>query len=207
MDADVIYYHATGGVRLVKDLYAVAGVRRFALKYDIRVSDFAEFERKPGLWDPVVGVAWHTEGDRWLEVHAAFEAGGFGVGAESELSAMFRVDFKPVQAFRHLRGLRTALLQDRGHGPEPDVPRRADDARASGRHRLLLLTFLLGQLPLDCRARLREGRAQEGQVFLRPADAALEAVEQRQPRLGQHLHANEVAGGARPLDIAAQARG
>ena len=99
VDADVIYYHATGGVKLVKDLYAVAGVRRFALKYNIQVSDFGEFERKPGIWDPVVGVAWHTEGDRWLEVHAAFETGGFGVGAESELSAMFRVDFKPVRHF------------------------------------------------------------------------------------------------------------
>jgi len=99
VDADIIYFHVTGGVKLVKDLYAVAGVRRFALKYNIRVGDFPEFERKPGVWDPVVGVAWHAEGDRRLEVHATFEAGGFGAGAETELSGMFRLDFKPIRHF------------------------------------------------------------------------------------------------------------
>jgi hypothetical protein len=100
VDVDVIYFHVTGGVKLVKDLYAVGGVRRLALKYDIRIGDFPEFERKPGLWDPVVGVAWHTEGeDRRLEVHSTFEFGGFGAGADSEVSGMFRLDFKPLRHF------------------------------------------------------------------------------------------------------------
>jgi hypothetical protein len=99
VDADVIYFHLTGGVKLVKDLYAIGGVRRLALKYDIRIADFPNFQRKPGLWDPVVGVAWHTEGDRRLEVHATFEAGGFGAGAETELGGMFRLDFKPLRHF------------------------------------------------------------------------------------------------------------
>jgi len=100
VDADVIYFHVTGGVKLVKDLYAIGGVRRLALKYNIQVADFPEFERKPGLWDPVVGVAWHTEGEsRRLEVHATFEAGGFGAGADTELSGSFRLDFKPVRHF------------------------------------------------------------------------------------------------------------
>ena len=100
VDVDVIYFHVTGGVKLVKDLYAVGGVRRLALKYDIRIGDFPEFERKPGLWDPVVGVAWHTEGeDRRLEVHSTFEFGGFGAGTDSEVSGSFRLDFKPLEHF------------------------------------------------------------------------------------------------------------
>jgi hypothetical protein len=99
VDVDLIYFHATGGVRLAPGLYATAGVRRVALKYDIRVSDFPNFERKPGIWDPVVGVGFHYEGEgRPLEVHATFEAGGFGVGADQEYGVMGRLDWKP---FRH----------------------------------------------------------------------------------------------------------
>jgi hypothetical protein len=63
------------------------------------VSDFPNFERKPGIWDPVIGAGFHYEGEsRPLEVHATFEAGGFGLGADQEYGVMVRLDWKP---FRH----------------------------------------------------------------------------------------------------------
>ena len=62
VDADVIYLHVSGGRRLFKDLYATAGVRRFAVKYDIDADAFGSFERKPGVWDPLIGLGWHTAG-------------------------------------------------------------------------------------------------------------------------------------------------
>ena len=99
VDADVIYFHVTGGVKIAKDLYAIGGVRRLALKYDIVIADFPNFERKPGFWDPVVGIAFHREGDRWLDVHATFEGGGFGAGTDVEWAGMFRLDFKPARHF------------------------------------------------------------------------------------------------------------
>lgn len=100
VDADVIYFHLTGGAKVFKDLYVNAGVRRLALKYDIGIADYPDFERKPGLWDPVVGVGWHTEGeDRKLEFHGTFEFGGFGVGTDSEVAAALRVDYKPLSHF------------------------------------------------------------------------------------------------------------
>lgn len=100
VDVDLIYFHATGGVRLAPGFYATAGVRRLALKYDVRVTGFPDFERKPGIWDPVVGVGYHYEGQgRPLEFHATFEGGGFGVGSDQEYAAMARIDWKP---FRHL---------------------------------------------------------------------------------------------------------
>ena len=99
VDANIIYFHTTAGVRLVKDLYVTGGVRRLAMKYDIDLADFPRFERKPGVWDPVIGVAWHTEGKRHVEFHAVFEGGGFGVGTESELSGSARVDLKPWTHF------------------------------------------------------------------------------------------------------------
>lgn len=99
VDVDAIYFHTTAGVRLVKDLYAVAGVRRVALKYDITFAGLSNFERKPGIWDPVVGLAWHTDGARVLELHAVVEGGGFGVGSEEELAASVRLDLKPFEHF------------------------------------------------------------------------------------------------------------
>jgi len=70
------------------------GVRRLALNYDITVNGQTPISRKPGVWDPVVGVGYHRIG-RKLEWHGAFEGGGFGVGSDSEWAAYFRADWKP----------------------------------------------------------------------------------------------------------------
>jgi hypothetical protein len=99
VDLDLVYFHATGGIRLAPGLYATAGVRRLALKYDIAVTGFPSFERKPGIWDPVVGAAFHYEGEgKPIEIHVTLEAGGFGVGSDKEYAAGARLDWKP---FRH----------------------------------------------------------------------------------------------------------
>jgi hypothetical protein len=100
VDADLIYFHATGGVRLAPGFYATAGVRRLALKYTIQFAQFPEFERKPGLWDPVIGIGYHHEGEgRPIEVHATFEGGGFGAGSDQEWGLMGRLDWKPIRHF------------------------------------------------------------------------------------------------------------
>ena len=121
VDAHLIYFHGTSGIRFAPGFYATAGVRRVALKYDIRLADFPNFEREPGLWDPVVGVGYHYEGaDRPLEFHATLETGGFGVGADQEYAAMGRLDWKPVQhfgvtagyTFLHLRFTDTRLARE-----------------------------------------------------------------------------------------------
>jgi hypothetical protein len=97
VDVDAIYGHVSTGIRFAKDFYATAGVRRFALKYDIDLAGRA-FERKPGLWDPLIGVGWHRTGAT-LDLHAVFEGGGFGVGADTDISTAFRLDWKPAAHF------------------------------------------------------------------------------------------------------------
>jgi hypothetical protein len=97
VDTDIIYGHAAVSRRLFKALYASAGVRRMAIKYEIRLASFAPFTRKPGVWDPVVGLGLHHAG-RMFEIHGHYEVGGFGVGSDSEQAAILRADFKP---FRH----------------------------------------------------------------------------------------------------------
>ena len=97
VDLDIIYWCGAGGVKVYKDLYVMGGVRRPALKYDIRLGARPSFIRKPGLWDPIVGVGWHGAlGPRW-DMHVSAEGGGFGVGADVDLAATARADWKIVR--------------------------------------------------------------------------------------------------------------
>jgi hypothetical protein len=98
VDADIIYGHGAVGYMFAKDLYATVGVRRIAFKFDVKFADQANFERKPGVWDPVVGVAWHKKGG-FVDLHASLEGGGFGVGSDVEWAGGFRFDLKPVRYF------------------------------------------------------------------------------------------------------------
>ena len=98
VDVDAIYGRAVVGRRVFSDLYVTGGVRRLALKYDVVLGDRPTFSRKPGVWNPLIGVGWHTE-RKHVEVHASIEGGGFGVGADSDVGATFRVDLKPIPQF------------------------------------------------------------------------------------------------------------
>ena len=98
VDLDIIYGHATLGRRVAPSLYVTGGIRRLALNYDITLGNLPHFSRKPGVWDPVVGIGWHSVGPK-VEWHAAFEGGGFGVGADVDISAGARVDWKPIPHF------------------------------------------------------------------------------------------------------------
>ncbi|HEX6976363.1 MAG TPA: hypothetical protein VF147_18275 [Vicinamibacterales bacterium] len=98
VDVDIIYGHATAGVKLYKALYVTGGVRRVAFDYTISLEDLPSFERKPGVWDPVVGIALHHQGGAF-ELHGVLEGGGFGVGADADLGASLRADWKPIPHF------------------------------------------------------------------------------------------------------------
>jgi hypothetical protein len=130
VDIDLIYGDVRLGRRIAPDLYVTGGVRRLALDYDIVLGTLPAFSRKPGIWDPLVGVGWHRVGQT-VEWHAAFEGGGFGVGADVDLGATFRVDWKPVRHFGFAAGynflylkvtdspdnVRTVIVKQTLHGP------------------------------------------------------------------------------------------
>ena len=98
VDLDLIYGSGKLGRRVAPDLYVTGGVRRLALNYDITLGDLPGFSRKPGVWDPIVGIGWHRVRPK-VEWHAAFDGGGFGVGADVDLGASFSVDWKPIPHF------------------------------------------------------------------------------------------------------------
>jgi hypothetical protein len=98
VDVDVVYGRATAGIALVPDLYLTGGVRRMSLKYEIELAG-REFSRKPGIWDPLIGIGWHHAAGSKLEYHAGVEGGGFGVGADTDIGAAARIDWKPTSHF------------------------------------------------------------------------------------------------------------
>jgi hypothetical protein len=110
VDVDLIYGVGSVGRSIYKDFYVTAGVRRLALQYDISIADVAPFTRKPGLWDPLVGVAYHHVGDT-LELHGRFDVGGFGVGSDIEYGGSFRLDWKPVRHFGLTAGYNYLMLE------------------------------------------------------------------------------------------------
>jgi len=98
VDLDLIYGSAKLGRRIAPDLYMTGGVRRLAIDYDITLADLPTLSRKPGIWDPIVGIGWHRVRPK-VEWHAAFEGGGFGAGADVDLGTSVSVDWKPVRHF------------------------------------------------------------------------------------------------------------
>jgi hypothetical protein len=98
VDVDLIYGHANFGYQVAQDVFVTGGVRRLALDYAIQIGDQPTFSRKPGLWDPLIGLGWHRVRDK-IEWHGIIEGGGFGVGADVDFGAGLRLDWKPIPHF------------------------------------------------------------------------------------------------------------
>ena len=69
------------------------------------------FVRKPGIWDPVVGLGWHRDVGPRLALHLTGEGGGFGVGADVDLAARVRVDLKLTTHFGLALGYSALYLE------------------------------------------------------------------------------------------------
>jgi len=110
VDVDLIYGSAKLGRRVAPELYITGGVRRVAVDYDITLGDLPHFARKPGVWDPIVGIGWHRARPK-VEWHAAFEGGGFGAGADVDLGASVSVDWKPIPHFGLTAGYNLLYLK------------------------------------------------------------------------------------------------
>lgn len=94
VDSDVIYGTAVVGWRVYRDVLVTAGVRRMAVELGAEVEGFPRVERKPGVWDPLVGLTWRKPvGRSWL-LEVAFQGGGFGVGADVDLGGHLLADWR-----------------------------------------------------------------------------------------------------------------
>ena len=98
VDADIIYGHGAFGVAVAPNWFISGGVRRLALNYSVRLGDLQPFERKPGVWDPLIGIGWHRPGNR-VDWHVTFDGGGFGAGSDIDLSGTVRLDWRITSHF------------------------------------------------------------------------------------------------------------
>jgi len=99
VSGNVILGDLLTGVEVVKHLYLEGGVRRLAVDVSATVLDYPEVSRKPGVWDPIVGVTYRRPmGERWLlSLHG--DGGGFGVGSEVDLNAAVTLDWRMARHF------------------------------------------------------------------------------------------------------------
>jgi hypothetical protein len=97
--ADVIYGQAMAGREILPDLWLEGGVRRMALNVGVKVLDLPEVARKPGLTDPLVGLSYRHPFGRKMRLDLHADGGGFGVGADVDMAATARFDWRFARHF------------------------------------------------------------------------------------------------------------
>jgi hypothetical protein len=99
VSGDVIYGELFAGIEVVDHLYVEGGVRRLAVDVTAQVLDYPEVSRKPGVWDPIVGLTYRAPmGEHWLlTMHG--DGGGFGVGSEVDANAFVTLDWRMARHF------------------------------------------------------------------------------------------------------------
>jgi len=99
LDTSFLFYDATAGVKLYKDLSISAGVRHLGLKMDVKIADFPSFNWKPGINDPILALNWRRSLSKHWGFDIAVKGGGFGVGSDVDLSATGRLDWRFARHF------------------------------------------------------------------------------------------------------------
>jgi len=85
------------GARFYRDFYATGGFHVLSLGYNITFADYPKFSDGRSLWDPMIGVMWKRYFGRKWEVRGNFAGGGFGVGADEDISARAQADWEFVR--------------------------------------------------------------------------------------------------------------
>jgi hypothetical protein len=93
---DVIYGEVFGGPRVSPAFAIIGGVRRIALDVEVEFEGRPDIDRRPGLWDPLVGVDYRRPLTRRLDLQVTSLVGGFGVGSDIDFSARLKADWRFV---------------------------------------------------------------------------------------------------------------
>jgi hypothetical protein len=113
--ADIVFGGVYGGRQIGHGLAVMGGVRRIAANLGLEIDTLGSFERKPGVWDPLVGIAWRREISRKWIATIDVMGGGFGVGADVDASLHARLNWDPLKHMRVAFGYGMLYL-DLSHG-------------------------------------------------------------------------------------------
>ena len=107
---DVIFGGVMVGHQLLLDgLSLEGGFRRMALNISGTVLDYPEVRRKPGVWDPLLGLTYRRQLSKKWRLNGHMDGGGFGVGCDYDLSEGLRADWRFAKHFGISMGM--AALQ------------------------------------------------------------------------------------------------
>ncbi len=97
---DVIFGGAMVGHQLLLDgLSLEGGFRRMAVRLSANVQDYPEASRKPGVWDPLLGITYRRQLSKKWRLNGHMDGGGFGVGCDYDLAEGSRVDWRFAKHF------------------------------------------------------------------------------------------------------------
>jgi hypothetical protein len=96
---DILYGQLMVGREIVDGLTLEGGFRRSALKITADVGSYPEVTRKPGVWDPLVGITYRKVFARKWRFEGHLDGGGFGVGADVSVNATARFDWRFARHF------------------------------------------------------------------------------------------------------------
>jgi len=99
LDSSFLFYDATAGVKLHKDLSVSAGVRHLGMTLDATIADRPKATWKPGVTDPMIGVDYRHSFSKHWGVDLNFKGGGFGAGSDVDLSTTGRLDWRFARHF------------------------------------------------------------------------------------------------------------
>jgi hypothetical protein len=104
VDSSARYSNMRGGIRLFDGVSATVGFRHIGVDLDATldlpiIGKTLEGKASSSLWDPMLGVDWRSDfGTRW-SVDADFQGGGFGVGADVDLSGDVNANWHVAKHF------------------------------------------------------------------------------------------------------------
>ena len=97
VDTHTGFVNVSGGVRIAKSLFAIAGVKRVRADMDVTVTGprqtTLQSATNPALWDPLLGAEYRGQLTPRTRFDTTFKAGGFGVGTDIDVSLEGAVDW------------------------------------------------------------------------------------------------------------------
>jgi hypothetical protein len=96
---DTTYGQAMLGYEVLSGLWLEGGFRHISLNIHAQLGGRPEVSTKPSLWDPLLGITYrHRLGRKWM-FHGQMQGGGFGVGSQSVISGLARMDWHFAKHF------------------------------------------------------------------------------------------------------------
>lgn len=99
VDVNAVFGGGLVGYKFYRDFYVTGGFRRMALDYNVTLGTFPSFNRKPGVWDPLIGVLWNRQLSKKWTAKVNLQGGGFGVGTDVDWSAQGTADWQFARHF------------------------------------------------------------------------------------------------------------